>query len=70
MFYYDNLTSLRASKQSTLETDPIDTKAPGGGVKNNGVLVVSGSTLSPDSAEFVPLSQRLNKVVGSKSEKR
>lgn len=71
MFYYDNLTSLRASKQNTRDLEPIDTKAPGSGVKKVPVEppVVSSSTLSPDSAEFVPLSQRLNKAVGSNPKK-
>jgi len=80
LFYHDNLTSLRASKQNNPEPEATDTsKAPGSGLKNN-PSVVTTSTLSPDSAEFVPLIQRasgssngggsLNKAVGSNNPKK
>ncbi|XP_047126881.1 transmembrane protein 131 isoform X1 [Hydra vulgaris] len=57
MFYYDNLSSLRASKQPKF--DGTYQKLP----ENNELPIASN--LSPDSVEFVPASQRINKVVGS-----
>ena len=57
MFYYDNLSSLRASKQPRFDGEFH-------GFPQNKDLPIS-SNLSPDSAEFVPASQRINKVVGS-----
>ena len=65
MFYYDNLSSLRASKQPYQDNDKLANLGFNG---RNDASTLS-STLSPDSAEFVPASQRINKVVGSNLKK-
>jgi len=67
MFFYDNLASLRESRQVVPDND---FRAPGSKIKknsNNGG--VTSSTLSPDSAEFVPASYRMNRAVGSNLKK-
>ena len=62
MFYYDNLSTLRASKQPAPEDD---CRAPGSKPRKQNV---TNSTLSPDSAEFIPASLR-NKAPGSNMKK-
>ncbi|XP_057312609.1 transmembrane protein 131-like isoform X2 [Hydractinia symbiolongicarpus] len=65
MFYYDNLTSLRASRQNS-DNEKRQRYAPGFNGKESSVV---SSTLSPDSAEFVPKNLRMNKAVGSNLKK-
>lgn len=62
MFYYDNLSSLRASKKPRPKELERTSSSP---------LVSTGfsSTLSPEVPEFVPLSQRINKAPGTKVKK-
>ena len=62
MFYYDNLSSLRATRQSMQDSERFLN-----GLRQDPASVAS--TLSPDSAEFVPASQRINKTVGSNLKK-
>lgn len=65
MFYYDNLTSLRASRQNS-DNEKRQRYAPGFNGRESSVV---SSTLSPDSAEFVPKNLRINKAVGSNLKK-
>lgn len=58
MFYYDNLSSLRASKNTVKNETPRESSSKRG--RSN-----FSSTLSPEVPEFVPASQRINKVPGS-----
>lgn len=64
MFYYDNLSSLRASKKPS-HSRPRELERTASSPSASGF----SSTLSPEVPEFVPAAQRINKAPGSNVKK-
>lgn len=64
MFFYDNLSSLRASKKPS-HPRPRELERAASSPNSFGF----SSNLSPEVPEFVPASQRMNKAPGSKVKK-
>jgi len=65
MFYYDNLSSLRASKKPSHHARPRELERTASSPSSSGF----SSTLSPEVPEFVPASQRINRAPGSNVKK-
>ena len=68
MFYYDNLSSLRASKKPS-HPRPRELERTASSPTSSGFSSNFSSNLSPEVPEFVPAAQRINKAPGSNVKK-